>query len=315
MSPIKDFTFSYEALNPEIFFSEGDTITGTVNVTLTKDTKVKSLSLKAKGGACVRWIEGDGESVEIHRATKRYLEVKRYLVSETSKDTVLPRGVNHLEFSLTIPLGDLPSSFKGRYGKIVYKLEAKLSRSWHWPLRLKCEINVFSKSLQHLDQVSMYGSVNTDVGFFSRRTVKMLAIVDRLINSPGDTVSVSVDIHNPSSKRLKPKVILQQNTEYSTKFSTKTCVTNLCKIIGKKINKKSQEMVTYQLKIPDDAIYTLANCKLVSVRYYLKVYLDISFAKDPEVEFPLVIVPSSVCNAVLEEAVETNHAGASGGPS
>ncbi|XP_062236367.1 arrestin domain-containing protein 3-like [Platichthys flesus] len=311
MSPIKDFTFTYEALNRDIFFSEGDTITGTVTVTLTKDTKVKSLSVKAKGDAWVRWMEADEESVVMHRTTKRYLEVKRYLVSETYIDTVLPRGVNHLEFSLTIPLVDLPSSFKGPHGQIVYKLKAKLSRSWHWPLRRQCEIKFFSKSLQHLDQVVMYGSVNTDLGIFSRRMVKMLASVDRLIYSPGDTVSVSVNIQNSSSKRMKPKFILQQNTEYSTKFSTKTCVTILCKMVGEKITRKSEEMVTCQLRIPDDVVFTLTNCKLVSVRYFLKVYLDISFAKDPEVEFPLVIAPSSVANAVLGEAVERNQAGAS----
>ncbi|XP_047197208.1 arrestin domain-containing protein 3-like [Hippoglossus stenolepis] len=305
MSPIKDFTMRYEALNPESFFSQGDTITGTVTVTLTKDTKVKSLFLKAKGDARVRWTDVDGEDVVMHRATKRYFKVKEYLVSEAFKDTVLPRGVNHFKFNLTIPLVDMPSSFKGRHGKIVYTLEAKLSRSWQWPLRRQCEIRFFFK----------YGSVNKDMGIFSKREVKMFATVDRRIYSPGDTVSVFVNIHNSSSKQMKPKFSLRQETMYSTRASTKTCDTILCKMVGNKISAKSQEMVSCQLKIPDDTIYTVVNSELVSVQYYLKVYLDISFATDPEVVFPLVIAPSSIANVVLREAVETNPAGASGGPS
>ncbi|XP_034451206.1 arrestin domain-containing protein 3-like [Hippoglossus hippoglossus] len=209
----------------------------------------------------------------------------------------------------------MPSSFKGRHGKIVYKLEAKLSRSWQWPLRRQCKIRFFSKSPQHLDQVVMYGSVNKDMGIISKREVKMLATVDRRIYSPGDTVSVFVNIHNSSSKQMKPKFSLQQETKYSTGASTKTCVTILCKMVGDAISAKSQEMVSCQLKIPDDTIYTVINSELVSVQYYLKVYLDISFATDPEVVFPLVIAPSSIANVVLGQAVETNPAGASGGPS
>ena len=85
MPAIKDFTMTYEALNPEIFFSEGDTITGTVTLTLTKDTKVKSLFVKAKGDACVCWVKTDGEGAQMHRATKRYFKVKEYLVPEAVK--------------------------------------------------------------------------------------------------------------------------------------------------------------------------------------------------------------------------------------
>ena len=59
-------------------------------------------------------------------------------------------------------------------------------------------------------------------------------------------------------------------------------------------------------------IQLLSNVQYVSIS---QVYLDISFRRDPKVVFPLVIAPSSIANVVLREAVETNPASTSGGPS
>ncbi|XP_019949203.1 arrestin domain-containing protein 3-like [Paralichthys olivaceus] len=309
MSPIKDFTLTYEAFNPE-GFSEGDTITGTVTLILTKDTKVKSIFVKAKGDASVRWLEVNANGWQFHRAHRRCFKVKEYLVKEAAKGTVLPQGVNHFKFSLTFPLMDMPSSFKGPHGKIVYMLKAKVSRSSGQPSQVQRKIMFISKSLLHLNQVELNGSVYKEMGIFSKTKVKMFVTVDRRIYSPGDTVSVVVNIHNSTSKKMKPKFILQQKTRYSTRISVKTCVKHLCKMVGDTITPKSQQTVSCQLKIPDDAFHTVTNCELISVECYLKVYLDISFATDPEVVFPLVISPFS---SVRAEAVETYPAGASGG--
>ena len=85
MSPIKDFRMAYEALNKEGTFSAGDTVTGTVSLTLTKDTKVKSLFVKAKGEVNVSWTERIGEDQETYIAHKRYFKVKECLVTENAK--------------------------------------------------------------------------------------------------------------------------------------------------------------------------------------------------------------------------------------
>ncbi|XP_035514292.1 arrestin domain-containing protein 3-like [Morone saxatilis] len=317
MSPIKDLNLIYEAVNPQDTFSAGDTVIGTVTFNLTKETKVKSLIVKLKGDANVHWTEGSGDDESSYSANKRYFKHKEYLVGEHSRGTVLPQGDHCFAFELKFPQGDFPSSFKGEYGKIVYILEAKMSRSWRMPSNVQKELKYVSKCFSLPGQVAcpQSGSVNKDVGVFSKERVQMSATVDKNICSPGDTLSFVAKISNSSSKTMRAKFNLLQTTVYRASGSTTSSEKSLCKMVGDNIPVNSEETVSCQLKVPVDAIYTLHNCEILSVDYCVKVYLDISFATDPEVIFPLNIVPSGFANLHPGQAMGPYPAGAVGAPS
>ncbi|XP_073321586.1 arrestin domain-containing protein 3-like [Pagrus major] len=294
MSPIQDFKMSYEILNKEEIFSEGDIVAGTVTFTLTEETKVKSLLVKVKGDANVHWTEGYGIHERRYDAQRRYLKVKEYLVAEKPEGTVLTHGAHRYNFRLKIPQGEIPSSFKGKFGKIVYKLEAKMPRSWHLPSTISEKLNFVSKSLSHRGQVRrrQTGSTDKEPVVFSKGHVKMSVTVDRKVCSPGDTLSVVAKIHNSSSRKVQPKVSLHQKIMYHAEGATKSSVKSLCTMTWATVASNSEKTVTCHMEIPGDVIYSLLNCGIISVDYYLKVFLDVTLSFDPEVRFPLVIVPS-----------------------
>ncbi|XP_053181535.1 arrestin domain-containing protein 2-like [Scomber japonicus] len=294
MSPIKEFSISYEALNKQDIFTNGDTISGQLTLTLSKETKVKSLVVKITGEGSVRWAHGVGDDRRIYRDHKRYIKVKEYLIKEDSKDNVLPEGVHHLQFNIQIPQEDLPSSFKGNHGKIVYTLQAKLSRKWHMASTVEKELNFAPKSLLQSEEVSgaQAGSVSKDVRVFSKGEVQMSATIDRKACSPGETVSIGARINNSSSKEVKAKFSLEQRTVYHARAIRKVVELSLCKMDGDTIGPNSEGTASCQLMIPEDIVHTLHNCEMISVTYTIKVYVDISFSIDPEVLFPVVVVPS-----------------------
>lgn len=78
MAPIKELSLTFDN---EGFFSEGDTITGTVSFRLKKDTKVRSISLRATGEASVHWDVGE-ISFDGYIG---YFKEKKYLVAKNSK--------------------------------------------------------------------------------------------------------------------------------------------------------------------------------------------------------------------------------------
>uniref|UniRef100_A0A3Q4GF44 Arrestin C-terminal-like domain-containing protein n=1 Tax=Neolamprologus brichardi TaxID=32507 RepID=A0A3Q4GF44_NEOBR len=260
MSSMKDLNVTFETINEDGSYSEGNTIVGTVSFRLTKEVKVKSLSVKAKGDVKAEWTEGTGYFQITHTAKRRYFKVKEYLIAKNG--TVLPKGVHTFRFGLKIPEGSMPSSFKGVYGKIVYMFEAKMSRSWWRPSKVKKKINFISKTFQQFWEVMVNTALTRAINvIFGKCTV----------TSRCETISVVAKICNSSSKNTRPKFKLEQKTVFRCNESTKKWVMNLFKEVGETISPNSERTVSCQLKIPDDAISTIHNCEIISVEYYIKV--------------------------------------------
>uniref|UniRef100_A0A668R960 Arrestin C-terminal-like domain-containing protein n=1 Tax=Oreochromis aureus TaxID=47969 RepID=A0A668R960_OREAU len=302
MSPIKNLNVTFETISDNSSYSEGDTIVGTVSFRLKKDVKVKSVYVKAKGEANVEWTEVGVPVERLQSAHRRYFKVKEYLnmrlrsnVNQTTlAGTVLPKRVHIFKFRLKIPEGRMPSSFKGKHGNIVYTFEAKISRSWRLP----------SKVLKEINFVHLVDLEKCLFGFgLSKGQVQICATINRGVCSPGETLSVVAKICNSSSKNMRLKFKLQQVTVYSCQDNTNSSKETLFKMVGDTIRPNSEQTASCQLKVPSDAIPTLRNCEIISVEYYIKVYLDVSFALDPEVVFPLVILPSKFAPTQSREAL------------
>ncbi|XP_023138109.1 arrestin domain-containing protein 3-like [Amphiprion ocellaris] len=317
MSPIKDLNLTYQALNEQGTFSAGDTISGTVSFILTKDTKVKSVAVKAKGDAHVHWTEGTGDDKKTYTAHRRYFKEKEYCVAEKDSGTVLSKGPHQFKFNFRIPQEDMPSSFMGSSGRIVYLLEASISRSWRFPSSIQKELSFVSKSFPHIGQAlcPQSGSVSKEVGTFSKGQVNLSATVNKKACYPGDTLSAFANISNNSTKDVTSKFNLVQKTVYRAGGNTNVVQKSLFKSVGDVIHPNTEATASCQVKIPDDAIYTVHNCEIISIEYYLKAYVDISFSFDPEVVFPLVLVPSSVLAFYTAEPMGPYQPAAVGGQS
>lgn len=310
MSPFKGLKLILEKLNQEGTYSDGDVIIGTVTFNLKRATKVKSISVKFKGDAKVGWTEEYGDNEVSFSGHEQYIKIKEYLIAKTAQGMVLPQGVHNLGFELKIPHGVLPSSFNGSNGKIVYVIEAKISRRWWWSSSVKTEIYFVSKIFPQIQQAMrpLSGFVVKEVGTFSKGQLQLCASVNRGICFPGDTLSAFAKISNTSSKDVKPKFSLHQKIVYSVGKHTKTCESTILKIVGDKMKPSAAVTVPCEVEIPDNALYTLQNCEIISVQYYLKVYLDISFAFDPEVVIPVLVVPSDLVKDLLGEDVGSKWA-------
>uniref|UniRef100_A0A3P9NC74 Arrestin domain-containing protein 3-like n=1 Tax=Poecilia reticulata TaxID=8081 RepID=A0A3P9NC74_POERE len=236
----------YHDANRDGPFSEGDTVTGLVSFNLSKQTKVKSVSVKLKGDGQVHWTEG---TLFLFYDYFLSLSLKCLISLTFYAGSVLPQGTNQFMFRLRIPQEDLPSSFKGISGSIVYKVEAQICRKWHLDSTVKKEIQFLSRSIQN----TLY--LHSD---FS-------------VIKTGGTLSAFAKISNGSSKSMKPKFSLLQRIVYIAGGSKNISEKSLCKKVGDAIKPNSEETVSCTIDVPPDAIYTLNNCDLISVEYYLKV--------------------------------------------
>ncbi|KAF7665016.1 hypothetical protein LDENG_00157750 [Lucifuga dentata] len=313
MPSIESLTVTYDALNEDATFSEGDRLTGKVTLVLSKETEVEEFFVKAKGDARVHWTERRNERTHSYSAHRRFFKLKHFFVPENKKGTVLPAGIHIHNFSFNIPSVGMPSSFKGIHGKIVYMLEAKVSRSWRMDSTAERELKFVSKcfpNIQHL-MLQQVGSTDKEMGFFSKGHVHMDATVDRKAYAPGEVVCIVAKVNNSSSKDMTPKFSLKQNVLYHAQGHKKYKEKSVSRAVGEVIRANQEKTVHCALKIPADEILTIQNCDIISVEYHLKVSLDISFSFDPEVSFPIVLL-SKTC--LPGGAMGPNPAGAVGGP-
>ncbi|XP_074527034.1 arrestin domain-containing protein 3-like [Halichoeres trimaculatus] len=302
MPSIKVFEMTIDALNEDGTFSERDVITGKVTLALLKETTVTYMYIKAKGDAKVHWTRKSGDRTYTYSADKRYFKLKDFLIPEQPKDTVLPHGVHVYKFSLRIPPGDYPSSFRGTHGKIVYKVEVSLSRSWRMDRTLEQEIRFVSKSIppfQNLQSMMMQQGASTskEIGVFSKGNVHMEATIDRKAYAPGETIMVVVNINNSSSSEMSPKFSLKQDVVYRASGNTNYENNIMLKLLDSPIKAHTQKQVRCAVKLPPDMVQSIQNIDIISVEYRLKVKLDISFASDPEIVFPLFICHPELLSA------------------
>lgn len=292
MPSIQSLTMTCNALNEEGTFSEGDTLTGRVTLALEKDTTVESFFVKAKGDANVRWTKKVGDRNRTYSAHRRFFKLKQFFTPEHSKDTTLPRGTHVFDFALRIPETSMPSSFKGRHGKICYVLETKLSRSWKLDRTVERDIKFVNKSFQNIQAFMspQIGLTDKEMGFFSKGSVHMEATIERRAYAPGESVVVTAKINNSSSSEMKPKMSLLKSVIYRATSSTNHESHVVDKVVEACMRPKTQRDVRCALKIPHDEPLSIQNCDIISVDYQVKVYLDISLAFDPEILFPIVVV-------------------------
>ncbi|XP_073323416.1 arrestin domain-containing protein 3-like [Pagrus major] len=298
MPSVHSLTMTYDLLNDSGTFSEGDPLVGKVTLVLLKEITVESLFVKAKGDSSVRWTEKSGDRDTTYSAAKRYFKQKQFLIAENAKGAVLPRGTHVFNFRINIPSGSMPPSFKGNYGKIVYVLEAKLTRSWRMDCTDEKKICFVSKAIPNPQSLmlSQTGSTDKEIGIFGKRKVDMDVFVDKRAYAPGETVVVLAKINNASSSNMTPKVTLIQDVLYRAQHHKKQQRTTIFKVSDHCINAKTQKDVKWAIKLPRDLTQTIQNCEIITLEYCLKVYLDISFSFDPEVIFPVVIIPPDLAH-------------------
>ncbi|KAM4745676.1 arrestin domain-containing protein 3-like [Anableps anableps] len=313
MPAVKSFIVNCDALNEEGTFSGGDTVTGQVILSLSKETKVQRLFVKAKGDADVRWTRKRGDNTHTYSAHRRYFKLKQFLIPEDSEETVLPEGTHVYKFSFKIPHENMPSSFRGNHGKIVYKLEAKLSRGWRMDSTAEKELNFVSKYFSNFNTLlsPQAGSTEKEMGIFSKGQVHMDATVNKTAYAAGETVLIYVKINNASSRDMTPKFNLTRRVEFRAQGDTKTEEQTVEKVVDKVIKPHTQHEAKCELKIPSDEMPSIENCDIILVTHQLKVYLDISFAFDPEIIFPVVISHPTLMGS---GPVGPYPAGAFGGP-
>ncbi|XP_065218667.1 arrestin domain-containing protein 1-like isoform X2 [Planococcus citri] len=108
--------------NPDRIYLPGEIVTGRVEFVLHSVLSIRGVELKIIGEAIkCEWWEDD-----VHAWSREtYLNSKLILVGGTGTKLKLPVGQHSYPFSVLLP-SEIPSTFVGEYGEILYYMKAKI---------------------------------------------------------------------------------------------------------------------------------------------------------------------------------------------
>ncbi|XP_061762308.1 arrestin domain-containing protein 2-like [Nerophis ophidion] len=311
-STVTSLKVTYEEKGDTNIFRNGDNVCGNVTLELSKECKVQYLYVKFKGKAEVLWTERHGQTTVTYHSKDKYFSVRNYFLGsddtagandqsmlknhdgETSSN-VLSAGIHVYPFSFQFPMQEMPSSFKGSVGKVVYLLEAKLSRSMRISttdtIKIPFATQAASNNVPGL-MTPQHESKDKKMKLFNSGTVAMDVSLEKTGFFQGEGIKVLAIIQNNSSREIKPKYCIYSKHSFFARGKRRLHTKDLFKEVGQPIAPSTNQTVTRIITIPHDVEPSIYNCTILKAEYRLRVYLDVKYASDPEIKFPIVILPA-----------------------
>ncbi|KAM9734919.1 arrestin domain-containing protein 3-like [Menidia menidia] len=309
-------------------FSGGDLVSGRVVVEVTGgDVRVRSLDVRARGVAKVRWTESRNAGANT-AYTQSYAEELEYLQTrdtliggDADEDgpeeglTVLHAGVHEFAFSFSLPQMALATSFEGKHGSVRYWVRAQLQRPWMLPVRAKKEFIVF----EHID-------INTPLllapqagtkektlccWFCASGPISLSAKIERKGYTPGESIQIFAEVENCSSRVVVPKAALYQTQTFFAKGKGKQIQQLVSNLRGEALPQgKSQSWEGRLLRIPPVSP-SILDCPILRVEYALVVYVDVPGGLNLSLTLPLVIgtIPLHACASRTSSISSSGSAG------
>ncbi|XP_071953638.1 uncharacterized protein [Antedon mediterranea] len=303
--------------HPVEVYQPGETLTGKVVLSLTKDLAMKGIRASLKGESRTQWREkpvlnvtGDKRG-SIAKGLETFLCIKRTLWGKDNEDDerdlpLLQAGQHTFPFEFILPSDmDLPCSLEcGRVACVRYFVQATVNISWAVdPLAEHYFSFIGSPIDPNLPkyQKPIIGSTKKKKGWCCRemRPMALKVELQRTAYCPGEFVNICTKLDNNSDNTMKLGVKLIQNI--STKAETPQY----------RVRNGSFDVMTYCSRpvLPDEE-YVLQTAsvvqipvvphtiqtRLIQVNYVIEVALFVDDKSELEVYFPI-----SICNVPYKD--------------
>ena len=219
-----------------------------------------------------------------HRAT--------LLAPDSGDIATLPAGRHEFPFSFQLPIS-LVTSFEGKHGSVRYSIKATLHRPW---VPARCARKVFTV-IEPVD-INTPALLEPQAGarekvarswYCTRGLVSLSAKIDRKGYTPGEVIPIFAEIDNGSTRAVQPRAALVQTQTFMARGARKQKRAVVASVDGEPVGPNRRALWPGRaLRIPPVGP-SILQCRVLSVDYSLKVFVDIPGSSKLLLELPLVI--------------------------
>ncbi|XP_055613060.1 arrestin domain-containing protein 3-like isoform X4 [Uranotaenia lowii] len=307
-----EYDIRFDGNSSGVFFA-GQTLTGSVELNLTKVKKVAGIFVHFKGYCEVSWPKKSGTDnnrpTAHYTGREEYLDITLYLAGAKNGPAFeLQPGHHSYPFSCPLP-PTLATSIEGQWGHVRYSVKLTLERPWKFDNTHTVSFTV----LRHLDLNDNSQDICHPVKVEKNKIfccfpcssdpLFMAAEIPIAGYVPGQTVAIKYNVNNQSSRSvygftanlIRTDVFKCEQPRIKEK-STETVVASV-KYDG--IGPREETTFEQLLKIPSCPPTTLV-CNLMTVTYAIQLEIGVTgLSFDPTLDFPITIGTIPLANTAV----------------
>lgn len=209
-----------------------------------------------------------------------YVEMKNYYkLGSNSIGQIFKRGETSYSFKFQLPDRNLPCSFTGKYGKVEYVIRVIVERSF-WNVDYNARKVIFINTVVDLNMdpdASLPGdwTCSKTFGFLccASKPMSLNVKVGKRGYVAGELIRADVKLDNLSTRRVNNIVAkLVQESRYVSTDHERKFVKVLCtRKWGECVEAGESGEWQVQLTVPQVEPTGLGGCKIIDVKYFLKV--------------------------------------------
>ena len=253
----------------------GDRIEGLATVSTDEYFECNRVVLSIKGQERSRGVRGSGDNRRVYLEKKQHIDEQIELVGSTG----MQAGDTNVPFSFVLP-ENIPHSFQGKYGRVEYKLEAKVEVSWAIDPKTKKKITVGRKHEMPIAH-SVYENLDDDDARLL--SVQLSSDVIHL----GSDYPIKLMVSNEAKMR-GVRVELIYHEFVSPRGHKATKKQTLAKLLFDELELPRQMWIDATIQTQSEWLLPFKS-ELIETYYKLKVTLDIAWRLDKTIWIPLKI--------------------------
>lgn len=293
--------------SPNNSYFTGQEITGKICFFLTKKTKIRAINLKITGKGKCKWMEIYHKDIRGNANPRNlfYTGNKIFLHDNVNNPHVPARGIELEpgEFSMDFTYllkQDLPSSFKGSYGSIKYKLKVVIQKPWSFnekytiPLTIVRNIGISAvdESTWHSVARQVCRQTSRNVSLFGSGPITVIAKIPQNYAIRNEKLNLHVTVDNCSNIHVdKLRFNIVQKVFYHSSAPLLSIKSEEKIIFTKEtggVEKKTERSFAHDLLIP--ACPPTHKTYLINIEYFLTVEAILpTFYKNLSTSFQLII--------------------------
>lgn len=207
-----------------------------------------------------------------------------YIHDELPLSFFEPRGVElgsgEHSFEFSIPLEEnLPSSFKGSYGSIKYKLRIVIQKPWTFDEKHIIPLTIVKRmvlpSVCRLNPISLTKQTTRTISLFGNRPVSLVAILPEDCAVRGKNMQLQVIVTNNSNTNVeKLKFTILQLITYCSHMPLRNKKKEILTIFSKEtgcVQKKTERTFAHELLVPACQPTDESISSVINISYEVKV--------------------------------------------